>query len=79
MNKKSFIMQMRNRGVQVGTLYDPPLHQMKIIRDKLKKTISLPVAEKCASRSVSLPMFTSMSEDDISTVVHHIKEASEGL
>lgn len=75
--KKRFITQMKKKGVQVGTLYDPPLHQMKIVQNILKDKISLPVAEMCAARSVSLPMYTSMAEKDILTVIQYVKEVTD--
>ena len=70
---------MKTKGVQIGTLYDPPLHQMEIIENILKKKIQLPIAEICAARSVSLPMYPSMTEENVLTVIQHVKEVSDRL
>jgi len=75
--KKRFITQMKKEGVQVGTLYDPPLHQMKIVQNIVKDAISLPVAERCAAGSVSLPMYPSMAEQDTLAVIQCVKEVTD--
>lgn len=72
-NKASFIEQMAKKGIQVGALYDPPLNKMKIVKDLLRIDVTLPIAEKIASTFVSLPMYPSMSPDDIEYVVKSLK------
>ena len=66
--KETFIAGMRERGVQVGVLYDPPLHHMKIMRERFGPQDSLPVAERIAQQAVSLPMYASLTEDDVRVV-----------
>lgn len=76
-NKKAFITQMKEKGVLVGTLYDPPVHQMKIIQSRCMNKFSLPVAETCAARSVSLPMYSLMTEKDVQNVIHSVEEVAD--
>ena len=72
--KETFIAGMRERGVQVGVLYDPPLHRMKITRERFGPQGSLPVSERIAQQAVSLPMFSSMTEDDVRLVCRAARE-----
>lgn len=72
--KETFIAGMRERGVQVGVLYDPPLHHMKIMRERYGPPERLDVAERIAERAVSLPMYASMSEDDVQHVSRAARE-----
>ena len=65
---------MRERGVQVGVLYDPPLHRMKITRERFGPQGSLPVSERIAQQAVSLPMFSSMTEDEVRLVCRAARE-----
>jgi dTDP-4-amino-4,6-dideoxygalactose transaminase len=72
--KGTFISGMREKGVQAGVLYDPPLHRMKIMSARYGAARQLPVAERIAERAVSLPMFPSMTEDDVRKVCRAIGE-----
>ena len=72
--KETFISGMREKGVQVGVLYDPPLHRMKLVRTRYRTKRDLPVAERCAAHAVSLPMFPSMTEGDVRKVCKAVGE-----
>jgi dTDP-4-amino-4,6-dideoxygalactose transaminase len=72
--KETFIAGMRERGVQVGVLYDPPLHRMKLMKERFGPQGSLPVAERIAQQAVSLPIFSSMREDDVRLVCRAARE-----
>lgn len=72
-NKISFIERMKKKGVQVGMLYDPPLHKMEIVRELLRINISLPISEKSAQTSVSLPIYPTMSQNDVEQVINSVK------
>jgi dTDP-4-amino-4,6-dideoxygalactose transaminase len=72
--KETFIAAMRERGVQVGSLYDPPLHYMKLMQDRYGPAKRLAVAERCAARGVSLPMFPSMTENEVQEVCRATRE-----
>lgn len=73
-NKLFFIGEMKKRGIQVGGLYDPPLNRSKLFRKFVLSDVSLPVAENCASRSISIPIYPSMSEEDVDIVIDSIRQ-----
>ncbi len=72
--KQTFISRMRERGVQIGILYDPPLHLTRLMKGRTGVARDLPVAERCAAHVVSLPVFPSMSEGDVDRVCSAIRE-----
>jgi len=72
--KETFIAGMKKRGIQVGVLYDPPLHRMKVMTARYGETGPFPVADRVASRAVSLPMFPSMTRNDVRKVCSAVME-----
>jgi len=74
--KETFIAGMRERGVQVGVLYDPPLHHMKIMRERYGPPERLAIAERIAAGAVSLPMYASMTEDEVRLVCRAAREVT---
>ena len=78
-DKLLFIEEMRKRGIQVGGLYDPPLNRSKIFKKFVPDDVSLPVAEKCVSRSVSIPMYPSMSVEDVNMVIDSIRQVVQNV
>ena len=64
MPKGRFIEGMSQEGVSVGRLYDPPLHQTPLARNLCHTQVSLPVSEDIAPRTVSLPIFPEMTEEE---------------
>lgn len=73
-NKLFFIKELKKRGLQAGELYDPPLNRSKLFRKFVLSDLSLPVAEDCASRSVSIPIYPSMPEEDVDMVIDSIRQ-----
>ena len=76
-NKESFIENMGKKGIQVGKLYEPPLHKMKIVKELLRMDISQPISEMSSYSAVSLPIYTTMTDDEIDYVVKSLKEVIE--
>lgn len=76
-SKELFIENMEKKGIQVGKLYEPPLHKMKIVKELLRMDISLPISEMISHSSVSLPIYTTMTDDEIDCVVKSLKEVIE--
>ncbi|MBI4333115.1 MAG: DegT/DnrJ/EryC1/StrS family aminotransferase [Chloroflexi bacterium] len=66
--KQAFIQRMGEQEIEVGTLFDPPLHRTQLAADVGDGQSELPVAERLAPRTVSLPMFPELSEPDIQRI-----------
>lgn len=76
-NRTDFVENLREREVGAGIYYPKPLHAYPHISEFGYKTGDFPVAEKVASRVVSLPVHPRVSEDDVAVIVKAIKEVSE--
>lgn len=66
--RPDFVAHLRAAGVQTSLHY-PPIHLFTYYQEFLKKSPTLPVTEKAAEGLVTLPLFPSMSEDQIQTVI----------
>lgn len=66
--KQRLIAKMGECGIELGSLYDPPLHKNKVAGDFVKGKAELPIAEYLAPRTLSLPMFPGLSEEDVEKV-----------
>lgn len=77
--KQTFIERMSTFGIEVGKLYDPPLHKTKIALDIGGEKVKVPTAERLAPRTVSLPMFPELSGEDIKKVCGAIKSVTSDL
>lgn len=71
--KQHFIEKMSEFGIEVGKLYDPPLHKSTFATHITNGKAELPVAESLAPRTVSLPMFAELCELDIQKICRAIK------
>jgi dTDP-4-amino-4,6-dideoxygalactose transaminase len=76
-SKELFIENMGRKRIQVGKLYEPPLHKMKIVKELLHMAISLPISEVISNNTVSLPIYTTMTDNEIDYVVKSLKEVIE--
>jgi perosamine synthetase len=75
--KQEFIKEMGREDISVGICCDPPLHKTRLAMNVLHTEISLPVAEKMAPRTVSLPIFPELNESDISRICHAVTSILE--
>jgi dTDP-4-amino-4,6-dideoxygalactose transaminase len=73
LSRKGFMDAMRELGVQTSIHY-PPIHQFTYYRNILPST-DLPNTESLAAREVTLPLFPTMREDQISLVVEAVQES----
>lgn len=71
--KQEFIERMNKLGIAVGILYDPPLHRTRVAMDILDTVLDLPISEFLAPRTVSLPMYPELGEEDIMRIADYIK------
>lgn len=77
--KQAFIKKMSQFSIEIGKLYDPPLHKTKTAMDIINEKVKLPIAEYLAPKTVSLPMFPELSGEDIEKVCEAIKSVICGL
>ena len=73
--RDGFIKALGEKEVFCGIHYPVPVHLQKAYQTLGLGPGSFPVAEKCASEYVSLPMFPELTEEDIDYVVFSVKEA----
>lgn len=71
--KQVFIKRMKDFGIETGKLYDPPLHRTGIAMDMAVEEVELPVAERIASETVSLPMFPGLFDEEIRKVCKAVR------
>jgi dTDP-4-amino-4,6-dideoxygalactose transaminase len=64
---------LNEKGIACGIHYPVPLHLQKAYAFMAKGPGSFPVAEKCASGYVSLPMFAELTDEQVAYVVEQIK------
>lgn len=74
--RDQIIEDMNNHGVQCRSHYPTPLHKIPAIARVSKIVGHLKVAEKCASRFLSLPMFPSITESQIDRVSETLIQVS---
>lgn len=70
---------LREVAIQTGLHYPIPLHLQKAYKHMGLTTGSFPVAEACAKRLLSLPMFPELTEDQIERVSSGLKKIVEEL
>ncbi len=74
-DRTAFIDQMKQRGIQTSIHY-PPIHQFTYYRQQNgKNNKSLPLTESVGQREVTLPLYPTMSAEDVKQVVNAIKDS----
>jgi dTDP-4-amino-4,6-dideoxygalactose transaminase len=64
---------MKERGIGTGVHY-PALHLFTLYRARGFHEGMFPHAEKYGASTVTLPLFTQMTNDDVARVVHAVNE-----
>ena len=73
--RKEIFLSLRSAGIGVQVHY-PPVHKHTYYRRRFgDRDGKFPITETYAQRTISLPMFPDMSNEDVSLVVRHVKEA----
>jgi len=70
--RADFMEKMMAHQIGIGYHY-PPIHLLKLYRDRGFQEGMFPVAERVGRRIVSLPMFNAMSTDDVERAVSAVK------
>ena len=71
-NRDALINALAKEGIHCGIHYPVPVHLQKAYRFLEQKEGSFPLAEKCAEKLVSLPMYPEIGEELITYVANKI-------
>jgi dTDP-4-amino-4,6-dideoxygalactose transaminase len=74
--REAFMEQMKSRGIQTSIHY-PPIHKFQAYSDI--QHAPLPVTEDAAGREVTLPLYATMSEEQVMLVARAVKEALQAM
>ena len=75
--KDAFVKHLNDKGIGTGAFYPVPLHLQKAFDELGYKEGSLPVAESVCNRSVCLPIFPELTDEEMSYIIDTIKEFFE--
>jgi len=73
-NKEEVLKKMRNRGIEVGTLYPLPCYLHPIYRKLGYRQGLCPVTEHIMAHQIFLPMFAEMKDVEIDYVLDCLKK-----
>ena len=67
--------QLRELGIPIGSVYWPPIHLEPFYRERFgHREGNFPVAEELLYRTITLPLFVGLSDDDVEYVCHSLRE-----
>lgn len=76
--RPAFLEAMKQRGIAVGVHY-PAMHLFSLYRERGSKLGDFPVAEHIGARTVTLPLFPAMQDDDVQRVCDAVREVMTEL
>ena len=65
---------MKERGIQTSIHY-PPIHHFEAYRSSEQAKTSLPLTEALAMRELTLPLYPTMSSEDVELVVRSVRSS----
>jgi len=74
-SRDGFMHHLRENGIQTSIHY-PPIHKFSFYQNRFKD-ISMPITERVASHQVTLPLFSSMNDEQLDFVINSVGEALE--
>jgi dTDP-4-amino-4,6-dideoxygalactose transaminase len=76
LSRAEFMGQLKERGIGSGVHY-PAIHLFTLYRERGFKAGMFPHAERFGATTVTLPLFTQMTEDDVARVCRAVNEICE--
>ena len=74
-DRRQFMNSLREQGIQTSNHY-PPVHLFSIYKENWRSSdYPLPITEEVAGRQVTLPLFSTMREEQVSWVVDAVIKA----
>lgn len=78
-DKHAFMERMKAQGIQTSWHY-PPVHRFSVYKEAYaSRPNPLPVTDEIAQREVTLPLYPTMTDEQVGWVVQAAKEALAGL
>ena len=71
-HRDAFAAQLKEKGVPTSIHYPTPLHHQPVYAELRAKT-HVPIAERIASRCISLPMFPDMNDAQVEHVIQAVR------
>ena len=73
-NRLNFMEHMKEQGIQTSIHY-PPIHKFSSYKDSNKMNkVELPITDDVANRELTLPLYPTMTEDEVHEVVKGVQE-----
>lgn len=72
--KNALIRHLENNGIGTGSFYPVPLHMQRAFEHLGYQDGSLPVAEDVCKRSVCLPIFPELKDDEVTYIIDVVKK-----
>ena len=72
-DRRAFIEHMRSAGIQTSIHY-PPIHQFSYYQERYSG-VHLPITEGAAKREVTLPLYPTMSNEQVELVITSVRDA----
>ena len=73
-NKRdSLIHKLREKGIGASVHFDPPVHKQPYYLEKYPN-ITLPVTEDISKRIITLPMYPSLSKEELNYIIQTVRE-----
>jgi perosamine synthetase len=71
-NRTEFIKKLKEKGIGANVHFDPPVHLHPYYKERCPT--KLPITEEISQRIVTLPMFPSLTKEQMDYIVNSIKE-----
>ena len=73
-NRTGFMEHLKTEGIQTSIHY-PPIHKFRTYAESLEARCNLPITEDIAEREVTLPLYSGLTDENISDVVQAVRNA----
>ena len=70
-DRAAFMAHLRGQGIQ-SSIHYPPIHQFSAFREE-QTDVRLPITEDAGLREVTLPLFPTMTDQQIAAVVAAVR------
>ena len=78
-DRTKLLAELREQGIGASVHFDPPVHTQPFYAERFgSDKLDLPVTRRVSASIVTLPMYPTMSEDDVSYVAQAANAAAVG-